>query len=62
MGKVKTIMKFEDLTTIDQFIDLLSGTYAVAFSVLCDKDSYYRWFHGELGKFRCLMKISGYCR
>jgi len=43
-------MKFEDLTTIDQLTDLLSGTYAVAFSVLCDKDAYYRWFHGELGK------------
>jgi hypothetical protein len=30
---MKTIMKLEDLTTIDQLEDFLSGTQAVAFSV-----------------------------
>jgi hypothetical protein len=34
---MKTIMKLEDLTTIDQLEDFLSGTQAVAFSVISDK-------------------------
>jgi transposase InsO family protein len=73
---MKTIMKLEDLTTIDQLIDFLSGTQAVAFSVISDKDACYRWIQGELIKFRYLklsrqgkgvvirylMKISGYSR
>ena len=73
---MKTIMKLEDLATIDQLVDFLSGTQAVAFSVISDKDSCYRWIHGELVKFRYLtlsrqgkgvvirylMKISGYSR
>jgi len=73
---MKTIMKLEDLTTIDQLEDFLSGTQAVAFSVLSDKDACYRWIQGELVKFRYLkisrqgkgvvvrylMKISGYSR
>jgi len=73
---MKTIMKLEDLTTIDQLTDFLSGTQAVAFSVISDKDACYRWIQGELVKFRYLkrsrqgkgvvirylMKISGYSR
>jgi transposase InsO family protein len=73
---MKTIMKLEDLTTIDQLRDFLSGTQAVAFSVISDKDACYRWIQGELVKFRYLklprqgkgvvirylMKVSGYSR
>jgi len=73
---MKTIMKLEDLTTIDQLEDFLSGTQAVAFSVISDKDTCYRWIQGELARFRYLglsrqgkgvvirylMKISGYSR
>jgi transposase InsO family protein len=73
---MKTIMKLEDLTTIDQLVDFLSGTQAVAFSVISDKDACYRWIQGELVKFRYLklprqekgvvirylMKVSGYSR
>ena len=29
-------MKLEDLTTIDQLVDFLSGTQAVAFSLISD--------------------------
>lgn len=35
-------MKLEDLTTIDQLTEFLSGTQAVAFSVISDKDTCYR--------------------
>jgi len=73
---MKTIMKLEDLTTIEQLEDFLAGTQAVAFSVISDKDACYRWIQGELVKFRYLklsrqrkgvvirylMKISGYSR
>ena len=73
---MKTIMKLEDLTTIDQLEDFLSGIQTVAFSVISDKDACYRWIQGELVKFRYLklprqgkgvvirylMKISGYSR
>ena len=73
---MKTIMKLDDLTTIDQLRDFLSGTQAVAFSVLGDKDASYRWIQGELVRFRYLtcarqdkgmvirylMKVSGYSR
>ena len=69
-------MKLEDLTTIDQLEDFLSGTQAVAFSVISDKDACYRWIQGELVKFRYLkrsrqgkgvvirylIKVSGYSR
>jgi hypothetical protein len=49
---MKTIMKLEDLTTLDPLTDFLSGTRAVAFSVISDKDARYRWLHTELVKFR----------
>lgn len=69
-------MKLEDLRTVEQLKDFLSGTQAVAFSVLSDKENRYRWLQGELVKFRYLtlsradkgvviryrMKLSGYSR
>jgi transposase InsO family protein len=75
-GGMKTIMKLEDLQTIDQLTDFLSGTQSVAFSIISDKDACYLWIQGELVKFRYLrlsrqgkgivirylMKISGYSR
>ena len=76
MVRMKTIMKLEDLKTIDQLSEFLSGTQAVAFSIILDKDDCYRWIQGALYKFhyrklgkqdkgvliRYLMKISGYSR
>jgi len=73
---MKTIMKLEDLKTIDQLSEFLSGTQVVAFSIILDKDDCYRWIQGALYKFhyrklgkqdkgvliRYLMKISGYSR
>ncbi len=73
---MKTIMKLDDLTTIDQLKEFLSGTQTVVFSVISDKDACYRWIQGELVKFRYLrlsrqgkgvvvrylIKISGYSR
>ncbi len=69
-------MKLEEVTTVDQLTDFLSGTQAVAFLVLGDKDTRYRWLLGELIKFRYqtlsrgdkgvvvryLMKVSNYSR
>lgn len=73
---MKTIMKLDDLTTLDQLRDFLSGTQAVLFSVIGDKGTGYRWIQGELVRFRYLscsrtdkgvmirylMKVSGYSR
>ena len=47
-------MKLGDLTSIDQLVDFLSGTQAVALSVISGKDACYRWSQGELVKFRDL--------
>ena len=47
-------MKLEDLTTIDQLDAFLSGTQAVAFSLIDDKDACYRWIQRELVRFRYL--------
>ena len=44
-------MKLEDLMTIDQLVDFLADTQAVAFSVISDKDACYCWIQGELVKF-----------
>ena len=69
-------MKLEDLVTITQLAEFLTGTQAVAFSVLSDKDACYRWIQGELVKFhyltlhrqdkgiviQYLMKVAGYSR
>jgi len=73
---MKTIVKLQDLTTINQLTEFLSGTQAVAFSIINNKDDCYRWIQGVLYKFRYsrlgkpdkgvliryLMKISGYSR
>lgn len=73
---MKTLMKLQDLTTVDQLREFLSGTRAVAFSVISDKDECYRWLQGELARFRYLkrsredkgvimrylIKVSGYSR
>ena len=56
-GRMKTIMKLKDLKAIEQLEDFLSGTQAVAFSVISDKDTCYRWIRwiqGERVKFRYL--------
>ena len=37
-GEMETLMKLEDLVSIDQMMDFLSGTQAVTFSVLRNKD------------------------
>lgn len=69
-------MKLEDLVSISQLSEFLSGTQAVAFSVVGNKDVCYRWIQAELVKFsylillkqdkgvviRYLMKVSGYSR
>lgn len=69
-------MKLQDLKTVDQLREFLSGTRAVAFSVISNKDDCYRWLQGELVRFRYLMasredkgviiryliKVSGYSR
>jgi len=41
-------MKLEDLTTIDQLTEFLSGTQAAAFSLISDNDDCYRWIQREL--------------
>lgn len=73
---MKTLMKLQDLTTVDQLREFLSGTRAVAFSVISDRDDCYRWLQAELIRFRYLkssredkgvimrylIKVSGYSR
>jgi transposase InsO family protein len=73
---MKTLMKLQDLTTVDQLREFLSGTRAVAFSVISDRDECYRWLQAELIRFRYLkssredkgvimrylIKVSGYSR
>ena len=44
-------MKLEDLVSIDPLVDFLSGTQAVAFSVLSDKDVCYQWIQATLFNF-----------
>ena len=69
-------MKLEELKTIAQLVDFLSGTQAVAFSVISNTDDRYRWIQGSLVRLRYLslskrdkgivvrylMKVSGYSR
>ncbi len=47
-------MELEDLTTIEQLREFLSGPQAAAFSVISNKDACYRWIQGESVKFRYL--------
>ena len=51
---MKAIMKLNELGTIDPLTEFLSGTQAVAFSIMDDKDACYRWIQGELLRFRYL--------
>lgn len=69
-------MKLEELKTVDQLEQFLSGTQDVAFTIHDDKDARYRWIQGELARFqyllisrqhkgvvlRYLIKVSGYSR
>ena len=69
-------MNANELTSIDQVRDFLSGTQRVAFEVAGDKRSRYHWIRRTLVKFnysgcgkadkgillRYLMKVSGYSR
>ncbi len=73
---MKTIMKLNDLNSIDQVEDFLAGTQPIAFSLLEDKDARYAWIQVELVRFgylmlsrsakgvmvRYLTKITGYSR
>jgi len=52
MVRMKSIMKLEDLTTVSQLAEFLSGTQGVAFSDVSDKDECYYWIQGVLVKFR----------
>ena len=53
-GEMKTLMKLEDLVSIDLLADFLSGTQAVAFSILSDKDACYQWMQATLVRFSYL--------
>ena len=53
---MKTIMKLEDLTTIDQLTDFLSGTQVVAFSVISDKDAGAADKAADLGGWKSLYR------
>tara|TARA_B100000315_G_C14235604_1_gene432990 strand:+ start:150 stop:302 length:153 start_codon:yes stop_codon:yes gene_type:complete len=48
MVRIKTIMRLEDLKTIDQLSAFLSGTQAVAFSIILGEDDCYRWIQAAL--------------
>ena len=69
-------MNLDNLTSIDQLADFLSGTQTVAFSVLSSPAARYEWVQKTLVRFRyltlpradqgiairALMKVSGYSR
>ncbi len=69
-------MNLDNLTSIDQLAEFLSGTQAVAFSVLSSPVARYEWVQKTLVRFRyltlsradqgvvirALMKVSGYSR
>ena len=73
---MKTIMKLEELTTIEQLSRFLEGTQAVIFKVNTLKEERYQWIQHELIRFdyrtlnkvkkgaviRYLIKVSGYSR
>jgi hypothetical protein len=73
---MKTIMKLEELKTIEQLNAFLDGTQAVIFTVSSGKEEHYRWIRQVLIKFdyharskvdkgvviRYLMKVSCYSR
>ena len=73
---MKTIVNLQDLTTIGQLAAFLDGTQKVAFAVVTDKDSRYRWVQKTLVRFgylslkraergillRFIGEVSGYSR
>ncbi len=74
--EMKTLMNRDNLTHTDQLAEFLSGTQAVAFSVLSDPATRYAWIQATLIRFRyltltradqglvirVLMRVSGYSR
>ena len=75
-GEMQTLMNLDNLTSIDQLAEFLSGTQTVAFSVLSHPAARYEWVQKTLVRFRyltlskrhqgvvirVLMKVSGYSR
>ncbi|AWP23981.1 hypothetical protein C4901_12125 [Acidiferrobacter sp. SPIII_3] len=73
---MQTLMNLDNLTSIDQLADFLSGTQTVAFSVLSSPAARYEWVQKTLVRFRyptlsradqgvvirVLVKVSGYSR
>ncbi len=73
---MKTIMNEKDLNTVDQVQQFLIGTQLIAFQILDDKVSRYKWIQSTLIRFnysqlkrqekgiliRYMAKISGYSR
>jgi len=73
---MKTIMKLEELTTIEQLSQFLDGTQAVIFKISTGKEERYQWIQYELIRFqyplinkvgkgiviRYLIKVTGYSR
>ena len=73
---MKTIMNEKDLNTVDQVQQFLIGTQLIAFQILDDKASRYKWIQSTLIRFnydrlkrlekgiliRYMAKISGYSR
>ncbi|RUM94884.1 MAG: hypothetical protein DSZ28_00885 [Thiothrix sp.] len=73
---MKTIIKLEELTTIEQLSPFLDGTQAVIFKINTLKEERYQWIQHELIRFdyralskvkkgvviRYLIKVSGYSR
>jgi len=41
--QMKTFMKLKDIASVDALQEFLSGTRAVAFSLISDKEESYRW-------------------
>jgi hypothetical protein len=50
--RMKTIMKLEQLTTIETICQFLAGTQAVAFCVANSKQERYQWIQKTLVDFR----------
>ena len=74
--EMQTLMNLDNLTSIDQLAEFLSGTQTVAFSVLSHPAARYEWVQKTLVRFRyltlsrphqgvvirVLIKVSGYSR
>lgn len=52
MGRIETIMKVEDLTTVDQLTGFLSGTHMMAISVFSNRANCSFGFRRGLVNFR----------